>query len=164
MVRALEEETAADDYAATLDARECRLIIRDHDEEADVDLDLDNLRAEVAVIVQYNCIDFDTLEIEPFDFDEDKAREVIEEDPLSIEVRTGWHSPGPCSTPEEYKILLCTGGPAVQIIGDLNEHLEPQTATIQGQNWFTPWVSYTETTADEDEALLTYARQFYFGG
>jgi hypothetical protein len=96
---------------------------------------------------------------------EEQARERIEEDPLSVEVRTDWHSPGATdasSTPAEYRILLCTGGPACQVVGDLNEHGEPTTARLQHQDWFTPWADCPLDCEDE-EALLTYARCFYFG-
>ncbi|KKL57999.1 hypothetical protein LCGC14_2229850, partial [marine sediment metagenome] len=61
----------------------------------------------------------------------------------------------------EYKILLCTGGPAVRIIGGLDLWKEPDTAKIQYQDWFTGWERCTDS--EEDEAMLTYARQFYFG-
>jgi len=96
--------------------------------------------------------------------DEDEAREAISEDPLSVEVRSDWHEPGSKDDkPTEYKILLCTGGPAVRIIGELDEYGQPETAKIEYQDWFTPWVSYANTSSEEDETLLTYARQFYYG-
>ena len=96
--------------------------------------------------------------------DEDEARERIQENALSVEVRADWHQPGGEDTkPTEYKILLCTGGPAVRIIGDLNEYQEPETARLEYQDWFTPWEKYRDTTSEEDDKLLTYARQFYFG-
>lgn len=96
--------------------------------------------------------------------DRDQASESINEDPLSIEVRSDWHTPGDGNNdPSEYKILLCTGGPAVRIIGDLDEHGQPDSVRLEYQDWFTPWTDYTETTSEEDEALLTYAQHFYFG-
>ena len=95
--------------------------------------------------------------------DEDEARQALDEDPLSVEVRSDWHTPGGDSEETEYTILLCTGGPAVRIIGDLGPHNEPDSAKIEYQDWFTPWVEYTDSTTDEDNALLTYARHFYFG-
>lgn len=95
--------------------------------------------------------------------DEDQLRERILEDPLCVEVRSDWHQPGDEDQgPSEYRILLCTGGPAVQICGDLNEHSEPETAVLEFQDWFQPWEPYTDTSDDEDEALLEYARQFYY--
>lgn len=94
--------------------------------------------------------------------DVDAALNAITDDPLSVEVRTDWHAPGEDAKPTEYRILLATGGPAVQIIGTLNQWGEPETAKLQFQDWFTPWEDL-ETTSEEEEALITYARQFYFG-
>lgn len=95
--------------------------------------------------------------------DKEAARQAIEEDPLSVQVRSDWHSPGEEKEPSEYEILLCTGGPAVRIVGELDEYQQPTSAGLQYQDWFTPWESYSNTTNEEDEALLAYARQFYFG-
>ena len=93
----------------------------------------------------------------------DEARQTIEEDALSVEVRSDWHEPGGDSDPGEYCILLCTGGPAVRIRGDLAAYSEPNTAELEYQDWFTPWERLPTDSADE-EILLTYARSFYFGG
>jgi hypothetical protein len=99
--------------------------------------------------------------------DDDKAREeaeqTIHEDPLSVQVREGWKNPGVVGTPEEFEILLCTGGPAVRIIGDLNEHMEPDNPRLEYQDWFTPWVEYRIADEKKRNALLEYCRQFYFG-
>ena len=44
----------------------------------------------------------------------------IHETPLSIEVRSGWHSVGEdAGEPEEFRIVLCTGGPHVELTGDI---------------------------------------------
>lgn len=98
------------------------------------------------------------------------AERAIHEDALSVEVRSGWYSPGSRdadTAPAEYRILLCTGGPAVQIVGELSEHGEPETARMQVQDWFTPWTDFRPTVPDGEieweETLLTYARCFYFG-
>jgi len=97
------------------------------------------------------------------EIDEQDPHEAIQEDPLSVEVRLDWHSPGDGNDkPTEYNILLCTGGPAVRIIGELDEYGEPETAKLEYQDWFTPWVRYANTSSEEDEALLTYAREFYY--
>jgi len=89
--------------------------------------------------------------------------EAIAEDPLEVSIRADWHSPGAEADVDlEYKILLCTGGPAVRIIGDLGQWKQPDTVKIQYQDWFTGWETLP-TDSDEDEAMLTYARQFYFG-
>jgi hypothetical protein len=65
--------------------------------------------------------------------------------------------------PAEFTILLATGGPACRLIGDLNEHGEPENVRIEGQDWGTPWTELRPTTEEERAALETYARTFYFG-
>jgi hypothetical protein len=97
--------------------------------------------------------------------DEDEAREAIEQDPLSVEVRSGWYTPGGDSDPEEFRILLTTGGPAVQIRGELDQYKQPTRAYLQCQDWFTPWTDVFgegERRVDSD-VLLEYAQTFYFG-
>jgi hypothetical protein len=92
-----------------------------------------------------------------------EAHERIQEDALSVEVRSGWHEPARCGDtfrPEDFKILLCTGGPAVQIRGELDEDGEPRRAWLEVQDWGKPWTQYFK--ADQD-TLLAYARCFYFG-
>jgi hypothetical protein len=93
----------------------------------------------------------------------DDATRRINEDALSVEVRSGWVSNGGKMEAEEYRILLCTGGPAVQIVGRLSEYNEPETAEIQHQDWFTPWTRLRGVTLAEESSMLTYASQFYFG-
>jgi hypothetical protein len=98
------------------------------------------------------------------EIDGEDAHDRIQEDPLSVEVRSDWHSPGDGNDkPAEYNILLCTGGPAVRIIGGLGEYGQPETAELEYQDWFTPWEKHLDATPEEDEFLLTYARQFYYG-
>ncbi|MFZ3215661.1 MAG: hypothetical protein WA192_06340 [Candidatus Acidiferrales bacterium] len=95
------------------------------------------------------------------------AERAIQEDALSVQVRSGWYNPGDSegAKPAEYEILLCTGGPAVRIIGELNEYMEPDSARIEVQDWFQPWTELRHYTENKDalQILLTYARQFYFG-
>lgn len=90
------------------------------------------------------------------------AEQRIMEDPLSVQVRNGWHDPGAESEPEEFEILLSTGGPATRIIGELDEHCEPTRARLQAQDWFTQWTDYTGDAVSQGD-LLTYCRCFYFG-
>ena len=90
----------------------------------------------------------------------EKAEEVIHEDPLSVQVRSDWENPSTNLTPAKYMILLSTGGPALRIIGTLDEHREPDSAILEYQDWGTEWIEYINSA---DEELLTYARQFYFG-
>lgn len=97
--------------------------------------------------------------------DADDLRQRIEQSPLSVEVRGGWHTPGDTENdgPEEYRILLTTGGPALQIRGDLGEYGEPSTARLEYQDWGTPWTEYHDGSEAEDSAVLAFARCFYFG-
>lgn len=92
--------------------------------------------------------------------DSDDARERIQEDPLSLEVRSGWTTLGEPLTAEEFCILLSTGGPATRIVGELNEHREPCRAWLEAQDWGTPWTRFYDAS---QETLLSYARCFYFG-
>ncbi|MBA7686799.1 hypothetical protein ES703_95258 [subsurface metagenome] len=97
------------------------------------------------------------------EIDGQDPRERITEDALEVSVQSDWHTPGEEKPPTNYLILLCTGGPAVRITGELGRYQEPETAELEYQDWFTPWQRYCATTTEEDKALLTYARQFYFG-
>ncbi len=98
------------------------------------------------------------------DKDRDAARDRILEDPLSVEVRPDWHLPGSIeSHPGEFCILLSWGGPAVRLIGELDELSQPLNARLECQDWFQPWTS-VGVTADDETTLLEYARCFYFGG
>ena len=85
----------------------------------------------------------------------------IMEMPLSVSVRSGWQQPGVNDqSPEEYELLLGTGGPAVRVYGRLDQYGRPRSAELQGQDWFTPW---KRTSVDQDEeVLLNFAGYFYY--
>ncbi|MDV7146024.1 hypothetical protein R3X27_25435 [Tropicimonas sp. TH_r6] len=102
--------------------------------------------------------------VEPLENDDSgEARDRVPEDALSVEVREPWHSHGAGHDGlSEYRLLLATGGPAVRIIGRLDAFHEPETAVLEAQDWFLPWTGF-ETSREDDEALLTYARCFWFG-
>ena len=85
------------------------------------------------------------------------AEQRINDDPLAVQVRSGWCDVGAEMEAEEYNILLSTGGPATRIIGDLNQYGEPETATLQAQDWFTQWQDYE---GGDEETLLRYASRF----
>lgn len=92
---------------------------------------------------------------------QDDAQQRIQEDPLSVEVRSGWYNPGETPEPSEFQILLCTGGPAVRILGELDHYKQPCRAWIEYQDWGTPWTHYYAPEATS--TLLAYCQQFYFG-
>jgi hypothetical protein len=89
--------------------------------------------------------------------DEDDARQVIQEDPLEVQVRSDWTNPGETLEAGEFMILLCTGGPAVRIVGELNRG-EPCRAWLEYQDWGTPW---TQWFGDSSDTLCEYAANFF---
>jgi hypothetical protein len=101
--------------------------------------------------------------VEALDTEDEEEREeadqAIREDPLSIELTGKW-SIGEAPRATGFEILLAWGGPAVRIVGELDEHCEPDAATLEVQDWFKPWTAYPQA---DTEVLLTYCRQFYFG-
>ena len=106
---------------------------------------------------------------------EEAAQQRIHESVLSVEVRSGWYSPQypEHQKPEEYSILLTTGGPALRLIGDLDEYGQPETARLEWQDWGTPWTEYNPGHHEDafkpedydayDSTLLAFASCFYFG-
>jgi hypothetical protein len=96
------------------------------------------------------------------DTEQEAAREAIQEDPLEISVRSDWEHLGEPLKACEFNILLCTGGPACRILGELDEYNQPHRAWLEYQDWGTPWTQYF-MSHEENVALLTYCQQFYFG-
>ncbi len=108
------------------------------------------------------------------DFKRERARCDIMEDPLEVTVRSGWRAPGEDrdAKPEEFCILLSTGGPASRIIGTLDAFGQPETARLEVQDWGTPWEDVSRHAASAWDlgewdginlTLMEYSRQFYFG-
>lgn len=95
---------------------------------------------------------------------EDAARAEIEKLPREILVLFGWRrldeDIGP---PREYQILLATSGPVVRIVGTLDCWGYPISAVLEYTNWDKPWTKYPADAAEE-QVLLEFARQFYYGG
>lgn len=65
----------------------------------------------------------------------EEAERRINEDPLSVEFRSGWVSVGGEMTPEEFRIVLCTGGPHVEIVGNIDLHGDPSSVRILYRGW-----------------------------
>lgn len=109
------------------------------------------------------------VEAATVDGDEFKEREHVEqriqESPLSVQVRSGWGDPGAMreAHPEEFEILLSTGGPALRLRGELDEHCEPCRAWLEYQDWGTPWTEFHGEGAPSQDTLLTFCQCFYFG-
>jgi len=113
---------------------------------------------------QYHSIEelINDLKQAKTDQEKENIEQQINETPLSIESRSGWHIPGQEIKDEEYNILLCTGGPAVRIIGDLDIYLQPHTVQLEYQDCGTLWTEYY-LTKEEKEILLQFANKFFFG-
>lgn len=70
------------------------------------------------------------------DFDDaEDAEQRLYELPLSVEVRSGWHTPGEESTPEEFRIVLCTGGPHVELRGEIDHRGAPCRVWVAARDW-----------------------------
>ena len=91
---------------------------------------------------------------------QESVQDRIQEMPLSIDLRSGWVTVGDVMTAEEFRILLCTGGPAVQIRGELDFNGQPYRAWIEYQDWGTPWTQYFDA---DQSTLIEFCNHFYFG-
>jgi hypothetical protein len=110
-----------------------------------------------ALIVGDLACTLDTSAEEDHDWDDirEAADTHLRELPLSVEVRSGWvpyGDPG-AAEPEEFQILLCTGGPAVRIRGRFGNH-GPAAAWFEHQDWGTPW---TELVGVHNDTALDFA-------
>lgn len=95
----------------------------------------------------------------------------VDERPLSVEVRSGWSVTSAQWTADEFRILLGTGGPAFQIVGEVSDYGEALNPQMQYQDWHQPWTSVgwcDDVVKDEFEgegkaALHWFSNRFYFG-
>jgi hypothetical protein len=152
----LEElRSEREELAETLE--ECEAAESDGDEERRAAFEA---REALTNWDEENAEELNTLEGEAGDCkDEDEARETIQQDPLEVQVRSDWESPGAPLEAVEFMVLLCTGGPAVRIRGELNRG-EPCRAWLEYQDWGTPWTQWFGASSD---TLCEYASNFFFG-
>ena len=87
--------------------------------------------------------------------DRDDAAQRIAEDPLSIRI-FGEKIHGVWEI-DRLEFLLTTGGPAVRIMVEVDEHGMPNRAWMEVQDWGTPWEHYHAAEAD---TLLAYCLEF----
>jgi len=87
----------------------------------------------------------------------DEAVERIHEDPLSLRI-FGERIDGDWQY-TSFEILLTTGGPAVRIMGELDQGY-PFRAWLEVQDWGTAWTQYYEEGIGS--ILLEYCQQFCF--
>ena len=93
---------------------------------------------------------------------DDATRDVIQEEigayPVAVAVRSGWTTPGKPLEAAEYRILFCWGGPAVRIVGKLDEHHTPDTARVEHHDWGRHWTTLKLGYDAQVDVLLPYAR------
>lgn len=90
--------------------------------------------------------------------DEDEARQQILDDALSIEIRSDWCNPGEEMTAGEFRIVLCTGGPHVEIVGDLDRGSPGRPRIL-----YRDWGDSGELFDFDRDAVTRYCEQFFFG-
>ena len=93
---------------------------------------------------------------------QEEIKESILNSALSVEFRSGWTSNPNDIELEEFKILLTWGGPALRVIGELNQYKEPENVKMQYQDWGTFWTDF-KITENQQEALNWFCNCFYFG-
>ena len=103
--------------------------------------------------------DLDLLDKDP---DNEDLMDELRDLALSLEVRSCWQSLGEELEQAQYRIVLCTGGPHVEVQGDLDAHGEPCRAMILHQDWGSPLFEMT-TSEPEKELMLWFAQSFYWG-
>lgn len=93
--------------------------------------------------------------------DQDSVHDAIMEDPLSVEVRSAWTTLDDTDnmTPAEYRIVLCTGGPHVELVGDLDTNGEPTRVRVL----YSDWGCHGELFDFDRDAVLEYVSKFFYG-
>lgn len=97
--------------------------------------------------------------------DPDTLRESIDEQarewPLSVEYRcSGWQLSATACEPDEFRILISWGGPAVAVFGDISCSGYPVDPELKGQDWGVSW----ESVDCDSEALQWFCELFVFEG
>jgi len=100
--------------------------------------------------------------------DSDEDCEALEEEArtlaLSLEVRSDWHSVGDNLEPTQGRLLITTGGPALQVLLDIDDN-EGSDPRLQIADWGRNWTDYKPKGGqDAWDALDWFAGLWYFGG
>lgn len=86
----------------------------------------------------------------------------IHESVLELLIRSRWHAPGGNADSAEFALMLTIGGPTVRITGKLCDGEPAHGARLEYAAPWEPWQSLPLTAAESD-AVLAWARCFYFG-
>ena len=88
--------------------------------------------------------------------DQEEAIQAIQDDALEILTRGDWHGALDNGSEDvELQVLLCTGGPAVRIIADLEEGMVSDSR-VEYQDWGTPWTVLHPYTDEDKQAVREY--------
>ena len=68
---------------------------------------------------------------------EDDLREAIDTYALSVEFRSGWSNDREDLEPEEVRVVLCTGGPHVEIVADFDSRTGVSSPRVLYRDWGT---------------------------
>jgi hypothetical protein len=101
----------------------------------------------------------DLLDADP---DNDELQDELRDLALSQEVRSCWQTIGQELEAGMYRLVLCTGGPHVEIVGSLGVGGDPDSATLYCQDWYTR-KEEVPISQPEEELLLWFAQSFYWG-
>jgi hypothetical protein len=92
----------------------------------------------------------------------DDIEQTMREGVLDVQVRSGWQASDEHLEAAQFQILLTTGGPALRLIGDLEDG-EPSRSWFEIQDWGTPWFGLHCQHSYEIQAKDWFARLFFFG-
>jgi len=100
--------------------------------------------------------------------DSDEDCEALEEEAyalaLSLEVRSDWQSVGDTLEPTQGRLLISTGGPALQVLLDIDDG-RGSDPCLQIADWGLNWTDYKpKGGADAWDALDWFAGLWCFGG
>jgi len=127
---------------------------------------LENAKAHIESIVEnFEKITFlESLNVTGPEEEEEieQIRESINNSALSVEFRSGWSTNSEKLEVEEFKILLTWGGPALRVIGDLDQYKQAENIKLQFQDWGTPWTDF-QLSENQENALNWFCNCFYFG-
>ena len=68
---------------------------------------------------------------------------------LELKFGAVWQAGETDRQPSRFWALIGTGGPAMRIVGEINQYGEPEDCRLEVQDWFQPWTDF-ETAAQVD--------------
>lgn len=111
------------------------------------------------------CEDLGINKIERLSDCQDVAMDYIRDSALSVEVRSGWHTA--CDQqlePAEFRIVFSTGGPHLELRGDITEYGDATKTKMIASDWAERCtIMHTGEKEIDTEVIDWVASCFYFG-